>query len=115
ATMRSLTSPVMVPLYSPTQARSDCSASRSPCAMALAVSAGGWPPPGGGGGGGAPPRFGAPAPRAPRSPPPRTAAPRGRPAPGSRPHIVGWGGTAGGREHQGCCEQRSHDKSREIE
>src|SRR5690242_18741639 len=39
-TIRSLTSPVMAPLYSPTQARSDCSASRSPCAMALAVSAG---------------------------------------------------------------------------
>ena len=38
--MRSLTSPVMAPLYSPTQARSDCSASRSPCAIALAVSAG---------------------------------------------------------------------------
>src|SRR6202012_4528858 len=47
ATMRSLTSPVMAPLYWPTQARSDCSASRSPCPMALAVSvgvciAGGW-------------------------------------------------------------------------
>src|SRR5213596_814035 len=40
ATMRSLTSPVIAPLYSPTQARSDCSASRSACAMALAVSAG---------------------------------------------------------------------------
>ena len=40
ATMRSLTSPVMAPLYWPTQARSDCSASRSACAMALAVSAG---------------------------------------------------------------------------
>src|SRR6185437_3745947 len=40
ATMRSLTSPVIAPLYSPTQARSDCSASRSPCAMALAVSVG---------------------------------------------------------------------------
>ena len=38
--MRSLTSPVMAPLYSPTQARSDCSASRSACAIALAVSAG---------------------------------------------------------------------------
>src|ERR1700676_1477503 len=40
ATMRSETSPVMAPLYWPTQARSDCSASRSPCAIALAVSAG---------------------------------------------------------------------------
>src|SRR5882757_2067649 len=40
ATMRSLTSPVMAPLYCPTQARSDCSASRSACAIALAVSAG---------------------------------------------------------------------------
>src|SRR5271166_4089150 len=40
ATMRSLTSPVIAPLYSPTQARSDCSASRSACAIALAVSAG---------------------------------------------------------------------------
>src|SRR5215468_5783330 len=40
ATMRSLTSPVIAPLYSPTQARSDCSASRSACAMAFAVSAG---------------------------------------------------------------------------
>jgi hypothetical protein len=40
ATMRSLTSPVIAPLYWPTQARSDCSASRSPCAIALAVSAG---------------------------------------------------------------------------
>src|ERR1700730_7274548 len=40
ATMRSLTSPVMAPLYSPTQARSDCSASRSACAIAFAVSAG---------------------------------------------------------------------------
>ena len=40
ATMRSLTSPVMAPLYWPTQARSDCSASRSACAIALAVSAG---------------------------------------------------------------------------
>src|ERR1700722_7258245 len=40
ATMRSLTSPVMAPLYWPTQARSDCSARRSPCAIALAVSAG---------------------------------------------------------------------------
>src|ERR1700742_2222186 len=40
AIMRSLTSPVMAPLYWPTQARSDCSASRSPCAIALAVSAG---------------------------------------------------------------------------
>src|ERR1700722_6982347 len=38
--MRSETSPVMAPLYWPTQARSDCSASRSPCAIALAVSAG---------------------------------------------------------------------------
>src|ERR1700759_430863 len=38
--MRSLISPVRAPLYSPTQARSDCSASRSPCAMALAVSSG---------------------------------------------------------------------------
>ena len=40
ATMRSETSPVMAPLYSPTQARSDCSASRSAGAIALAVSAG---------------------------------------------------------------------------
>src|SRR6185437_14499586 len=40
ATMRSLTSPVMAPLYWPTQARSDCSARRSPCAIASAVSAG---------------------------------------------------------------------------
>ena len=40
STSRSLGSPVMAPLYSPTQARSDCSASRSACAMALAVSAG---------------------------------------------------------------------------
>src|SRR5262249_37784182 len=61
ATMRSLTSPVIAPLYSPTQARSDCSASRSPCAMALAVSAGGFCPPGGGGAGAAPPRLGPPA------------------------------------------------------
>ena len=38
--MRSLTSPEMAPLYWPTQARSDCSASRSACAIALAVSAG---------------------------------------------------------------------------
>src|SRR5258708_17723508 len=38
--MRSLTSPVIAPLYWPTQARSDCSASRSACAIALAVSAG---------------------------------------------------------------------------
>ena len=40
ATMRSLTSPDIAPLYWPTQARSDCSARRSACAMALAVSAG---------------------------------------------------------------------------
>ena len=40
ATMRSLTSPVIAPLYCPTQARSDCSTSRSACAMAFAVSAG---------------------------------------------------------------------------
>src|SRR5258707_10001628 len=40
ATMRSLTSPDMAPLYSPTQARSDWIAWRSACAMALAVSAG---------------------------------------------------------------------------
>src|SRR6267154_4406077 len=39
-TMRSLTSPDMAPLYSPTQARSDWIAWRSACAMALAVSAG---------------------------------------------------------------------------
>ena len=39
-TMRSLTSPVIAPLYWPTQARSDCSASRSACAIALAVSSG---------------------------------------------------------------------------
>ncbi len=38
--MRSLTSPDMAPLYSPTQARSDWIAWRSACAMALAVSAG---------------------------------------------------------------------------
>ena len=38
--MRSLTSPVIAPLYWPTQARSDCSASRSACAIALAVSSG---------------------------------------------------------------------------
>src|SRR5258707_15820556 len=47
ATMRSLTSPDMAPLYSPTQARSDWIAWRSACAMALAGSAGG----GAGGGG----------------------------------------------------------------
>jgi hypothetical protein len=40
ATMRSLTSPVMAPLYWPTQARSDWIASRSASAIALAVSAG---------------------------------------------------------------------------
>ncbi len=40
ATMRSLTSPVMAPLYWPTQARSDWIAWRSACAIALAVSAG---------------------------------------------------------------------------
>src|ERR1700738_1708297 len=40
ATMRSLTSPVIAPLYWPTQARSDCSARRSACAIALAGSAG---------------------------------------------------------------------------
>src|SRR5258705_468254 len=39
-TMRSLTSPVMAPLYCPTQARSDCSVSRSACPIALAVSSG---------------------------------------------------------------------------
>ena len=38
--MRSLRSPVMAPLYCPTQARSDCSASRSACPIALAVSSG---------------------------------------------------------------------------
>lgn len=38
--MRSLTSPVMAPLYCPTQARSDCSASRSAWLNALAVSSG---------------------------------------------------------------------------
>src|SRR6516162_8600111 len=38
--MRSETSPVIAPLYSPTQARSDCNASRSPCAIAFAVSFG---------------------------------------------------------------------------
>ncbi|BBB95510.1 hypothetical protein BE61_09300 [Bradyrhizobium elkanii USDA 61] len=38
--MRSLTSPDIAPLYSPTQARSDCSASRSACAIAPAVSSG---------------------------------------------------------------------------
>ncbi|TWI76081.1 hypothetical protein IQ16_00313 [Bradyrhizobium huanghuaihaiense] len=37
-TMRSLTSPVMAPLYWPTQARSDCNDRRSACAMASAVS-----------------------------------------------------------------------------
>ena len=31
---------MIAPLYWPTQARSDCSARRSPCAIALAVSAG---------------------------------------------------------------------------
>ena len=40
ATMRSLTSPVIAPLYWPTQARSDCSARRSACVIALAVPAG---------------------------------------------------------------------------
>src|SRR5712691_10584281 len=40
ATMRSLTSPDMAPLYWPTQARSDWIAKRSACAIALAVSAG---------------------------------------------------------------------------
>src|ERR1700687_2426124 len=40
ATMRSLTSPVMAPLYWPTQARSDWIAWRSACAIAFAVSAG---------------------------------------------------------------------------
>src|SRR5712671_6860073 len=40
ATMRSLTSPAMAPLYWPTQARSDWIACRSACAIALAVSAG---------------------------------------------------------------------------
>src|SRR5438874_11186594 len=44
ATMRSLTSPDIAPLYWPTQARSDCSASRSACAIAPAVSAGLWSP-----------------------------------------------------------------------
>ena len=39
-TMRSLTSPVIAPLYWPTQAKSDCNASRSACAIALAVSSG---------------------------------------------------------------------------
>ena len=39
-TMRSLTSPVIAPLYWPTQARSDCSASRSACPIAFAVSSG---------------------------------------------------------------------------
>lgn len=38
--MRELTSPVMAPLYSPTQARSDCSDSRSACAIASAASDG---------------------------------------------------------------------------
>src|ERR1700737_395427 len=42
ATIRSLTSPDMAPLYWPTQARSDWIARRSACAIALAVSAGGW-------------------------------------------------------------------------
>src|ERR1700716_796058 len=40
ATMRSLTSPVIAPLYWPTQAKSDWIARRSACAIALAVSAG---------------------------------------------------------------------------
>src|SRR5665213_909049 len=40
ATMRSLTSPVMAPLYWPTQARSDWIARRPACPIALAVSAG---------------------------------------------------------------------------
>src|SRR3954469_15632070 len=40
STMRALTSPVMAPLYWPTQARSDCSDSRSACAIASAVSDG---------------------------------------------------------------------------
>src|ERR1700731_2797795 len=40
ATMRSLTSPVMAPLYCPTQARSDWITRRSACAIALAVSVG---------------------------------------------------------------------------
>src|SRR5258708_11487067 len=44
ATMRSLTSPDMAPLYSPTQARYDWIVWRSACAMALAVSAGGRQP-----------------------------------------------------------------------
>ena len=39
-TMRSLTSPVIAPLYCPTQARSDCNPSRSACAIAFAVSSG---------------------------------------------------------------------------
>ena len=38
--MRSLISPVMAPLYCPTQARSDCSVSRSACPIAFAVSSG---------------------------------------------------------------------------
>src|ERR1700724_1158412 len=38
--MRSLTSPEMVPLYWPTQARSDWIARRSACAIAFAVSVG---------------------------------------------------------------------------
>ena len=42
--MRSLTSPDIAPLYCPTQARSDCSDSRSACAIAPAVSAGLWSP-----------------------------------------------------------------------
>src|SRR5258707_14448499 len=40
AAMRSLTSPDMAPLYSPTQARSDWITWRSACAMAFTVSAG---------------------------------------------------------------------------
>src|SRR4051794_39390649 len=40
ATMRSLKSPVIAPLYCPTQARSDCRASRSAGAIAFAVSSG---------------------------------------------------------------------------
>ena len=38
--MDALISPVIAPLYCPTQARSDCSASRSGCPIAFAVSSG---------------------------------------------------------------------------
>lgn len=40
--MRLLASPHIAPLYRPTQARSDCSVSHSPCVIALELSAGAW-------------------------------------------------------------------------